>query len=102
MLGRSWEAGEAQYFYSTRKGGFRRVSIDGARLAEHRLDFERLLAGFADAIHGGTYPAQPHEWNCKWCDYQRLCPAVADHKAQMERKREDPRVAALSTLQEIQ
>jgi RecB family exonuclease len=102
ILGRDWRAGSAEYFYSTRKGGFARVALSGDELFRRRDDFERILAGFASAIAGGTFPARPSQKECKFCAFRSLCPAVADHQAQVERKASDPRVAALRELEDVE
>ena len=101
ILGRDWRVGSAEYFFSTRKGSFARVQMSGDRLAEHREEFERIVAGFSQAIAAGTFPARPEERKCDWCDFRSLCPAWSDHEAQVERKVGDPRVAALRELEEI-
>ena len=102
LLARDERRGQAEYFYSTRKGGFARVAMTGDTLAEHREEFEQIMGGFADAIAHGSFPARPAEYTCKWCDFRSLCPSVDDHKAQMDRKASDPRVQLLNDLGEIE
>lgn len=102
ILGRDWRQGRAEYFYSTRRGGFLRKEITGEELHAHRKDFERILTGFAEAMSEGSFPARPQERKCMYCDFRSVCPAVGDHVAQVERKSRDPRVSRLSELAEIE
>ena len=102
ILNRDWRTGSAEYFYSTRKGNFGRVALTGETLDRRREDFERIVAGFATAMGGGTFPARPGPHECRYCDFRSLCPAVADHQAQAERNASDPRVAALRELEGIE
>ncbi|MDQ3090082.1 MAG: exodeoxyribonuclease V subunit gamma [Actinomycetota bacterium] len=102
LLARDERRGQAEYFYSTRKGGFARVAMTGDTLAEHREEFEQIMGGFADAIAHGSFPARPAKYTCMWCDFRSICPSVDDHKAQMDRKASDPRVQLLNDLGEIE
>jgi RecB family exonuclease len=102
LLARDERHGQAEYFFSTRKGGFTRVEMTGDQLADQREDFERIMGGFAQAIAEGSFPARPEEWTCKWCDFRSICPSVGDHRAQMDRKASDPRVQLLDELGEIE
>lgn len=100
ILGRPWTEGEAQYFFSTRRGGFERVVTAGDQVDE--ADFERVVGGFSDAINHGTFFAKPGERPCMYCDFQSVCPAVHDHEAQAERKSQDQRVIDVTALSEIE
>jgi RecB family exonuclease len=102
ILGRDWHDGRSEYFYSTRRGAFRRVDVTGEELAAHREEFERLLGGFAAAMAEGSFPARPSTRNCMFCDFRTLCPSVSDHQAQRARKAGDPRVQRLDELAEIE
>jgi len=102
ILARDWRDGSAEYFYSTRKGGFKRVVVTGEQLVERREDFDLLVGTFAESIAEGSFPARPGQRKCGWCDFRSLCPAVSDHQAQVDRKSADPRVARLRELEEIE
>lgn len=101
VLGIPWERGEAQYFYVSRKGGFKRVRFDGAALRERWEEFTGLLHGLARSMAEGVFhPAPgPAKEHCKFCDYRNLCDARVDRLA--ERKRDDPRAAAFIRLTEV-
>jgi ATP-dependent helicase/nuclease subunit B len=102
ILGRDWQEGRSEYFYSTRKGGFTRVEMTADKLSSHHEEFERLLRGFAQAMSDGTFVARPSDDNCRFCDFRTLCPAVDDHRAQRDRKSDDQRVQALDELAKIE
>lgn len=101
LLDRPVSAGEAQYFYVSRRQRFHRHRVTGEQITDAREDFDRLVGGFAAAIAAGSFPARPSSENCRWCDFNGLCPAVPEHEAQMARKRGDERVADLLELEAI-
>jgi len=102
ILGRDWREGRSEYFYSTRREKYQRVEITGEELADKRQDFERLVRGFAHAMGEGTFAARPSNRECRFCDFNTICPSVSDHLAQRERKAGDPRVQRLDELAEIE
>ena len=66
-------AGEAQYFYATRKGEYRRVHFTGEQLAARRDDLDRVLIELDAGMRSGDFHAEPSD--CKWCDFAGVCDA---------------------------
>jgi RecB family exonuclease len=95
-LGMEPEQGEAQYYFASSRGGFRRWSIDGADLAARRDEYERILGTIADGIDGGYFAPAPAQQKCMWCDYRDICDARIE--PMMERKRSDARGDAYRSL----
>ena len=95
------EHGEAQYFYVSSKGGFKRKSISGEELAARSADFEQVLTTVADGVDSGFFAPNPEKdrSNCMWCDFKDVCDAKIDRIAQ--RKSNDARGNAFRALQEI-
>lgn len=95
------DAGEAQYFYVSSRGGFRRKPISGGELAQRSAEFEQVLGTIADGVDAGMFVANPGKgkFNCTWCDYKDVCDARIDAIAQ--RKAEDPRAAAFRALEGV-
>lgn len=102
LLGMSPEQGEAQYFYVTSRGNFRRRSVTGDELRDRAADFEQVLGTIADGIAGGMFAPNPGNGkaNCMWCDYQDVCDVRIDTIAQ--RKAGDARAAAYRALEDIE
>ncbi len=96
-LGVDPAAGEAQYFYATRKGDYKRVPFTGAELEARRDDLERLLSELRDGMHGGDFHAEPSR-ECDWCDFNGVCDArrfkIRDRKA------DDPHAARVTARRE--
>jgi RecB family exonuclease len=86
-LGVDPAAGEAQYFYATRKGEYARVRFTGEQLAARRDDLDRVLSELDAGMRAGDFHAEPSR-DCSWCDFDAVCDArrVAIHK----RKATDP------------
>lgn len=97
-LGVAPEQGEAEYFYSTRLGGYRRVRFTAEHLRERAEDLETLLRGMLDAAAAGDFHAEP-EHHCDYCVYDRLC----DPRRQRIRgvKAGDPQAKAFEERREI-
>jgi hypothetical protein len=95
----------ARYWFVSEKGAFRSVAVD---LDEATLDrFTEAVSVVVDGVTSGLFPARPGEstnwpvdgWeNCRYCDYERLCPT--DRGRQWERKRHAPDLAAYAELAE--
>jgi ATP-dependent helicase/DNAse subunit B len=66
------EHGEAEYFYSTRLGGYSRVRFTSEDLKNRREDLESLLRGMLDAASGGDFHAEPGR-HCERCAYDSIC-----------------------------
>ncbi|MGI8729973.1 MAG: PD-(D/E)XK nuclease family protein [Solirubrobacteraceae bacterium] len=96
-LGVDPAAGEAQYFFATRKGDYKRVAFTGAELEARRDDLERLLSELRDGMHGGDFHAEPSK-ECDWCDFNGVCDArrfrIRDRKA------DDPHAARVTARRE--
>lgn len=85
LLGMPVESGDSQYFFMTRKGGYRRHP--GARIDFEaiRPQFEQVIATVADGVDAGYFAPSPSDDHCKYCDYKDICDAriakIADRKA---------------------
>jgi hypothetical protein len=99
LLGIDPADGEAQYFYVSRRGEFRRHVLTGEQLAARRESFAQILATAADGIDGGFFGLNPEHDHCRWCDYKDVCDARRERL--MQGKREDPRGAAYRALEEL-
>jgi RecB family exonuclease len=104
MLGRSEATGEAQYFYVSSRGNFKRHVISGDELGASEADFERILAAIANGIDGGYFAPNPEgpdkRSNCMWCDYKDVCDAQIARI--MTNKAGDERSAAFIALRDIE
>ncbi len=101
LLGMSPSDGEAQYFYVSSRGGFKRKTVSGEELESRAAEGERVLETIADGVDAGMFAPNPGKdrYNCKWCDYADVCDARID--TVMRRKTDDPRFAAYRALEEI-
>ena len=79
--------GEAEYHYSTRRGGFERGRFTGADFAARKADLEAILAEMLarDATRASSRWPSPSDGDCSFCVADRLCPTVAAC-AMIERK----------------
>ena len=95
-------SGEAQYFYVSSKGGFKRKTLTGDELSASNEQFHEVLTTIADGIDGGFFAPNPEKdrFNCQRCDFKDACDARIDRIAQ--RKNADPRGAAFRALREIE
>jgi ATP-dependent helicase/DNAse subunit B len=94
-------AGEAQYFYVSTTGGYKRETLTGAKLDERRAELDRILSTIVSGVHDGFFAPNPGDGakNCQWCDYKNVCDARI---AQMtQRKQGDPRGAAFFAMKDI-
>jgi ATP-dependent helicase/DNAse subunit B len=97
--GRSHGAEEAQYFYVTSKGRFRRIGFTRAALDQRRTEFDTILRTMTEGIASGIFPQNPSPENCRYCDYVAVC--GHGRTALVERKAGDPAVEALQAMWEI-
>jgi ATP-dependent helicase/nuclease subunit B len=82
-LGLTPDVGEAQYFYATRKGEFKRVRFTGDGLASRREDLDRVLTELDTGMRGGDFHAEPSDRNCGFCEFDSVC----DKRRERFRKR---------------
>jgi hypothetical protein len=97
-VGSEPERGEAQYFFASRYGSFKRVRFTAEHFADRRGDLERILASFAAGMRTGNFHARPGR-HCEWCDFDPICDAR--RQALLDRKREDPRVREMDDMEAI-
>ena len=100
MLGLPPTAGEAQYFYATSRGGFKRQTVSAETIAAGGEDFELVLKTIADGVDSGYFAPNPAHDHCRFCDYKDVCD-VSIEKI-MERKAGDARGAPYGALEEIE
>jgi RecB family exonuclease len=100
MLGLPPDAGEAQYFYATSRGGFKRQTVSGEAMRAGGESFERVLATIAAGVDSGYFAPNPAHDHCRFCDYKDVCDVSVEKI--MERKAGDARGAAYRALEEIE
>lgn len=102
VLDIAWERGEADYFYVSRRGEFRRVRVDGATLKARWETFTSLLSSLATGIAKGQFHPVPgpNGEHCRFCDYQDVCGVRIVRLA--ERKAADPRAVEFAQLAEVE
>jgi CRISPR/Cas system-associated exonuclease Cas4 (RecB family) len=95
------EVGEAQYYYCTSKGNFKRSAIAGSELAERQQEFEQVLTTIADGAESGYFAPHPGKaaFNCNYCDYTAVCDSRIERLAGL--KEGDARGAAFVAMQDI-
>jgi RecB family exonuclease len=95
------EQGEAQYFYCTRRGEFKRSTFTGADYTARRGDIDLILRTIAQGVDGGYFAPNPGKSadNCRFCDYKFVCNVGIDRI--MDRKQQDGPAAAFIALQDI-
>jgi hypothetical protein len=102
ILGLDFSRGSAQYYYSSRRGGFKRTEFTGETLVERGDDLKQVLTILASGIGEGHFQPVPgsSRKNCKWCDYYDLCDARVEVLA--DRKSADPVSKAFAALEDIE
>jgi ATP-dependent helicase/DNAse subunit B len=100
MLGVPEDRGEAQYFFATSRGGFKRHTLTGDELIGLNEDFERILRTIAGGVDAGYFAPKPDKQkHCRYCDYNTICDAQIDRI--MKAKTFDDRAQAFIELGEI-
>ena len=104
-LGQDPTTTEAAYWYATTRGGFTQLplAVDGA--LEEQL--RRIVEAVDSRVRAGAFPQIPGvaddfygTWeNCRFCNFQTLCPASRDVLAR--RKSDDPTVRLHAELAEL-
>lgn len=90
-------AGEAQYFYATRKGEFKRARFTGEQLLARRTELDRVLSELDAGMRGGDFHAEPSR-DCTWCDFNGVCDTRRE--AIHTRKAADPHAARVVARRE--
>jgi ATP-dependent helicase/nuclease subunit B len=99
MLGLVPAQGDAQYFYATSRGEFRRHTITGPELEAARGAFDQVLTTIAAGVDKGFFAPNPEHNHCMWCDYKDVCDVRIGRI--MQGKRADARGGAYLALEEI-
>jgi ATP-dependent helicase/nuclease subunit B len=98
LAGRS--VAEARYAFATGRGEFKTVGFSREAL-DARMDDLKLIIATAEAcIEQGVFINTPDAARCRHCDFGDVCGANSD--AIFERKKDDPAVADLLALGEIE
>ena len=102
VLGIDPSQGEAQYFYVSSGGGYRRKTLTGSELAQQHGRLEQILTTITDGVDGGFFAPNPGgkgRPNCAYCEVRDICDANIERIAL--RKAEDPRGAAYRALENV-
>ena len=101
ILGIDALRGEAQYFYVSSAGGYKRPGITGEESAARNGEFVQILSTIAEGVDGGFFAPHPGKakTNCTWCDFKDICDSNIDRIA--DRKTGDTRGDAYRALEEI-
>ncbi len=101
LLGITPERGEAEYFFASSRGEFKRPRISGADLAQRADELTQILTTIADGVDAGFFAPHPGKGarNCAYCDYKDICDARIERV--MRRKGGDPRGQAFIALEDI-
>jgi ATP-dependent helicase/DNAse subunit B len=101
ILGIEALRGEAQYFYVSTNGGYRRPGITGEQDAARTGEFVQILTTIGDGVDGGFFAPNPGKTktNCTFCDFKDVCDTGIDRIA--ARKLGDARGAAYRALEDI-
>jgi ATP-dependent helicase/nuclease subunit B len=98
LLGVDLESIDAEYFYCTRKGSYRRTTFTGAVLEERKEEFLELLRVIVSGIENGNFFPAPGN-HCRYCDFNRVCDRRVG--AILERKQSAPELIPFSRLEEM-
>ena len=91
---------DARYWFTREKSDPIGPAVDGAADARVREVLDTIVSG----IESGVFPAFPGGWNtyfntfdnCRYCDFDRLCPR--DRGAHWQAKQDDPAMQSFVTL----
>jgi RecB family exonuclease len=101
VLGIQPRQGEAEYHYSTRRGGFKRGRFTGDDFRARRGDLETVLQQMLAGMREGIYPmAVGDQRECTYCVANQLCPASRIRI--IERKCGDPARGGLNRIREVE
>lgn len=95
------DTAEAQYYYITSKGRFRRIRFARGALTRRGEEFATILQTMAEGIAAGLFPQNPDGGkNCEWCPFQPVC---GHGRARLvERKIKDEQISTLRAMWEIE
>jgi ATP-dependent helicase/nuclease subunit B len=99
-LGNAAAVQSSEYFYCSRVGGGKRIVAERAAfIAEGLEEVNRTVATLARSLRAGDFFADPSVDDlCKQCEVRLACGKGPALEKQYERKKSDPRVAALQAL----
>jgi RecB family exonuclease len=72
------------YWFISNRGGFSMAPKSPMRLADVKDEFDRTMSLIVSGIDAGVFPANPGNAdrgsfaNCKYCDFDALCPSKRD------------------------
>jgi len=90
----------AQYSFATGRGEFKSVAFTSEALDARMDELKQILATVEGCIEQGVFIATPDKSKCTYCDFKDVC--GANKAVLFERKQDDPAVADLLALGEIE
>jgi len=93
-------AERAEYWFVTTRGRFRTVPFERKELEARMGDLEQIVTTVEDGIASGLFVATPGKGRCAYCDFAAACGPNRD--VLYERKQDDPRIAPLLEMAEIE
>ncbi|MFO7898797.1 MAG: PD-(D/E)XK nuclease family protein, partial [Planctomycetota bacterium] len=91
---------DARYAFATRRGGFRTVRFDREALDDRMADLERIITTAERSLEAGVFVCTPATRHCRYCPFAAAC--GPNRELIFERKKDDPRLAPLLELAEIE
>ena len=91
------EATEADYYYATQKGKYRKVPFTQKDWEGKLATLKRIVGGLMEGIRKGFFMARPS--SCGRCRYPWICSQAAG--VLYERKSQDPRIKFFERIKEI-
>ena len=95
-------AGSAEYYYVSRRGGFKRVKFEAEALRSRGEEFATILGAIAGGVEKGCFVPTPgaNAANCTFCNFNTVCDARVVN--QYEYKKGDPAIQNLLALELIE
>ena len=100
MLQRERTVTSAQYSFATGRGEFKSVGFSREALDARMAELEHIIATVEGCIEQGVFIATPADPQCGYCDFRDVC--GANKAVLFDRKKDDPAVADLLALGEIE
>ncbi|MFW6107619.1 MAG: PD-(D/E)XK nuclease family protein, partial [bacterium] len=91
---------DARYAFATRRGGFHTVRFDRPALEDRMADLERIITTAEQSLEAGVFVCTPDSKHCRSCPFAAAC--GPNRELIFERKKDDPRLAPLLELAEIE